>query len=222
MDVKLVLLQGGKKQQVFRLRSEETVLGRKRECDIRIPSGEVSRQHCRLTYEDGYLMVEDLKSANGTFLNGALLEDVELVRPGDELSLGPVTFRAAYLLTPEAEAKFDDRDGVPVVEEAEPEVELEPVVEEELVEEEEEEILPVTPGFADEDDFGLVEEEEKEAINPYSRRRAPKQNPLIQESASDLEPEPDSPAEVELDDAWQLPPDEDVRDLFSDLDDDDG
>src|SRR5439155_14618629 len=115
MDVQLVLERGSSKQQVIRLRSEETIVGRRQGCDLRIPSEQVSRRHCRLSFRDGILMVEDLASSNGTFLNGERITGQEVVRPGDRLDIGPVTFRAKYQLS---QAAIDRllRDDVPALE----------------------------------------------------------------------------------------------------------
>jgi pSer/pThr/pTyr-binding forkhead associated (FHA) protein len=102
MDVKLVVTGGSKPSQVIQLRSEETILGRQRGCDLRIPSAQVSRRHCRLSFRDDCLLVEDLASANGSFLNGEAIQGLQLVRPGDLLKVGPITFRVEYQLTTSA------------------------------------------------------------------------------------------------------------------------
>src|SRR5262245_43449835 len=101
MNLKLVVEQGGKRR-AFSVRSDEAVLGRARGCAVRIPSAEVSRQHCRLTVEDGLVRIKDLGSVNGTLLNGRKVRGVEYVRPGDNLTVGPVTFVVEYELTPDA------------------------------------------------------------------------------------------------------------------------
>jgi pSer/pThr/pTyr-binding forkhead associated (FHA) protein len=99
MEVKLVVTKGSKKPQVIHLRSDETVVGRQQGCDLRIPSPEVSRRHCRLSMRDDCLLVEDLASVNGSYLNGVRIEGQELVRPGDVLTIGPVVFRVEYHLS---------------------------------------------------------------------------------------------------------------------------
>jgi pSer/pThr/pTyr-binding forkhead associated (FHA) protein len=45
---------------------------------------------------EGEVTVEDLKSANGTLLNGARVSGVEVVLPGDRLEIGPVMFLVEY------------------------------------------------------------------------------------------------------------------------------
>jgi predicted component of type VI protein secretion system len=99
MDVKLVITGGSRKKQVIRLRSEETIVGRQHGCDLRIPSPDVSRRHCRLSVRSDCLVVEDLASSNGSYVNGARIQGEELLRPGDALAIGPVTFRVEYALS---------------------------------------------------------------------------------------------------------------------------
>jgi len=99
MDVKLVVEQGAARSHTIRLRSEETVIGRRHGCDVRVPSASVSRRHCLLSWRDDYLSVEDLDSANGTYLNGERVAGRQAVRPGDRLEVGPVTFVVEYQLT---------------------------------------------------------------------------------------------------------------------------
>lgn len=97
MTVKLVT-QGTPKSQVFSVVNPRTVIGRQEGCAVRIPSGEVSRRHCVLVCEDGNVMIEDLDSCNGTFLNGKRIKSKRLVHPGDTLQIGPVTFTVDYSL----------------------------------------------------------------------------------------------------------------------------
>lgn len=59
--------------------------------------GGVSRRHCRVFEEDGDYYVEDLGSANGTFLNGERLTPYlpHLLREGDRLQLGRVELKVS-------------------------------------------------------------------------------------------------------------------------------
>lgn len=63
------------------------LLGRSRECDIRIDDPNVSRRHAELRREDGGWVVADLGSTNGVKLNGRRVESARLA-PGDEIVLG--------------------------------------------------------------------------------------------------------------------------------------
>ncbi len=102
MNVELIVRQGGGRTKKLQLHHETTVVGRRRDCNICIPSSEVSRRHCMLRFHDGYLTVEDLKSINGTFLNDQKIADKTVVYPGDRLAIGPVHFTVRYELTPAA------------------------------------------------------------------------------------------------------------------------
>src|SRR5262249_45031658 len=100
----------GKTRKVFAVRPPQAILGRARGNTLRIPSSEVSRQHCRLIMQDGVVTVEDLDSVNGTYLNGKRLKQAEVVRPGDRLELGPVCFLVEYELTQAARARLRERE----------------------------------------------------------------------------------------------------------------
>jgi pSer/pThr/pTyr-binding forkhead associated (FHA) protein len=71
------------------------VIGRQSGSNIRIPSEEVSRRHCVLRIENGVLVVEDLQSVNGTYVNDRLVTRA-VVRSGDQLRVGPATFLVEY------------------------------------------------------------------------------------------------------------------------------
>ncbi|MEX0718722.1 MAG: FHA domain-containing protein [Planctomycetaceae bacterium] len=83
----------------------DAVIGRGKECNLRIASNLVSRQHCRIVLGGERVFVRDLGSSNGTYLAGTRLprEQDVLLPPGAELSIGGVTFVVQY----------DLPDGVP-------------------------------------------------------------------------------------------------------------
>ena len=51
-----------------------------------------SRKHAQILAEGGVYRVQDLGSSNGTFVNGARVEETVL-QPGDEVSIGGTRFR---------------------------------------------------------------------------------------------------------------------------------
>ena len=73
------------------LKSGIVIVGRRPDCDIRIPLSIVSRKHCRIVYNDNELTLQDLGSANGTFLNNQLVTKMPL-SAGDLLTIGPIKF----------------------------------------------------------------------------------------------------------------------------------
>lgn len=90
MNVVLVMFKDDKRRD-FPLSEETAVLGRRQDCALRIPTRDVSRQHCELVQQGGQLTVKDLGSSNGTYVNGKRVAEAEL-HPGDHLKIGPVTF----------------------------------------------------------------------------------------------------------------------------------
>ncbi|HZL37349.1 MAG TPA: FHA domain-containing protein [Tepidisphaeraceae bacterium] len=75
----------------FSITRDMTVVGRREDCDLRIPLGDVSRKHCRLVRDSDMLRLEDLGSSNGTYLNGQRVQE-SLLTPGDSIQVGPVVF----------------------------------------------------------------------------------------------------------------------------------
>lgn len=67
--------------------SNHIVVGRSRDCDFVIDDTTVSGRHARLSWEGKRIHVEDLGSANGTFVGGERIQRAT-VRPGDDLRLG--------------------------------------------------------------------------------------------------------------------------------------
>jgi pSer/pThr/pTyr-binding forkhead associated (FHA) protein len=66
-------------------------VGRAPRADFVVDAPLVSRLHCRLTFQDDGLLVEDLESTNGTFVNGERVRKL-VMRAGDALKVGRVEF----------------------------------------------------------------------------------------------------------------------------------
>ena len=79
----------------FALEGGENILGRHPDAQARIDQTLVSRRHARITIRADRMLLEDLGSHNGTFLNGRRLDKAVELHDGDIISLGPVamTFR---------------------------------------------------------------------------------------------------------------------------------
>jgi ABC-type multidrug transport system ATPase subunit len=77
--------------QVYELTQVETIIGREEDAQIVIQIPAVSRHHVRLIYQAGKYMIEDMGSANGTFVNGLRLTGLQALKPGDRIALGEVT-----------------------------------------------------------------------------------------------------------------------------------
>jgi predicted component of type VI protein secretion system len=91
MQAVLVMFRSDGERRSFSMARDMTVIGRREDCDLRIPLGEVSRKHCRIVRDGDTLKVEDLGSSNGTFLNGQRVQEA-MLSPGDTIQVGPVVF----------------------------------------------------------------------------------------------------------------------------------
>jgi pSer/pThr/pTyr-binding forkhead associated (FHA) protein len=70
------------------LREGSLLAGRLPECDVMIDDGLVSRMHARISVRDDSVVVEDLHSTNGVYVNGTRITHSALLREGDRLLLG--------------------------------------------------------------------------------------------------------------------------------------
>jgi len=91
MQVVLVMFRSDGERRSFSVTREVTIVGRREDCDLRIPLSDVSRKHCRVIKDGDTLRLEDLGSSNGTFVNGQRVREATL-SAGDTLSVGPVHF----------------------------------------------------------------------------------------------------------------------------------
>jgi pSer/pThr/pTyr-binding forkhead associated (FHA) protein len=91
MHANLVLFKKDGTQKIFPLSSEVTIIGRRHDCDLRIPLLPVSRRHCQLSKNDNTLKIRDLGSRSGTFINGKRIDETA-VNAGDYIRVGPLTF----------------------------------------------------------------------------------------------------------------------------------
>jgi hypothetical protein len=83
----LLLAQSGPLEgQRWKIMSD-MVLGRDSDCDIVVPMRQVSRQHARLSPNQDGVLLEDLGSKNGTYLNSSLVREPALLTDGDELQI---------------------------------------------------------------------------------------------------------------------------------------
>ncbi len=89
----LIILSGKLQGKKLALPDKDVAIGRDEDCELRVASAEVSRKHCVLHPSPDGLMVRDLKSQNGTFINDQPVIDEQLLTPGDILKVGPMSFQ---------------------------------------------------------------------------------------------------------------------------------
>jgi pSer/pThr/pTyr-binding forkhead associated (FHA) protein len=209
MEVRLIVERGKTQKRTYLLQAGETVIGRRQDCDLRIPSSDVSRRHCVLTIKDQCLNVEDLDSVNGTFLNGTRVAGKQVVRPGDHLEVGPVRFLVKYELTRDALNR------------------LEQTVDAQSLQEELEE-LPLAEVEDLDEDFALADVEEQ--IEELPLAEEDDETEYIPGQAEKTDPDPDVLEEDEDNDpipfvddfeegpSWKLPQAGELRDILTQMD----
>ena len=79
-------LSGPLAGQIVPLSKHSTLIGRAPNCDIKIPSGSVSKEHIKVEVFDDKLIITDVGSRNGTFLNGVKIRTAK-AKTGDKLAI---------------------------------------------------------------------------------------------------------------------------------------
>ena len=102
MHVKLKVLRGASAGKEIAVKSLQFVIGRAEECSLRVNSEAISRQHCVITFDGHEVRIRDLRSRNGTFVNGERLEAPCRLVMGDQLRVGPMEFLVTYAFVPQA------------------------------------------------------------------------------------------------------------------------
>lgn len=80
------VLTGSQKGQIYDLKLGKNIFGRGSECDFKVNSVGISKEHCELHVYKDKMIVIDLKSSNGTFVNGVKVQNSK-IGLGDKISL---------------------------------------------------------------------------------------------------------------------------------------
>ncbi|MFP4324342.1 MAG: FHA domain-containing protein [Anaerolineales bacterium] len=93
----LIILEGEQTGQRWTIDGDEFLIGRGATCNLVLPERQVSREHIRIYHENETYYLTDLRSKNGTWVNGEQLKDstVEL-HDGDEVSIA-LAVRLTYV-----------------------------------------------------------------------------------------------------------------------------
>lgn len=94
MELHICARSGGKVLRKFALGDlEEVIIGRDEDCDIRIKSPVVSREHCIIEQDStGSLVLTDSESTSGTFVDEMKIDSVRL-EDGLEVVIGPAVLK---------------------------------------------------------------------------------------------------------------------------------
>src|SRR5947209_13834494 len=88
MAFSVILTEKGGATQRLDFDSEEITIGRVDENDICLPKGNISKKHTKVVVKDGKIIVLDLKSTNGTYVNGKKLAGPQVIRRSDKVYIG--------------------------------------------------------------------------------------------------------------------------------------
>jgi hypothetical protein len=88
LDAELVLADGRR----IRLAPRTTVLGRLPDCTVPLADPQSSRRHAEIRHEPDGIVLVDLESTNGTFVNDVRIRE-QLLRDGDAIRIGNTTMR---------------------------------------------------------------------------------------------------------------------------------
>lgn len=92
LHVRIKILQGSNAGKEIKLPVPKCVIGRGDDCHLRPQSDAVSRRHCVIITNESEVVVRDLNSRNGTFVNGERVGEEAVLLTGDKLQVGPLEF----------------------------------------------------------------------------------------------------------------------------------
>ncbi len=76
----------------FPVSESSMLIGRSESCDIQVTEGHPSREHARISEKPDGLLVQDLHSTNGTFVNNHQIEEATYLKDGDIVKFGEEAF----------------------------------------------------------------------------------------------------------------------------------
>ena len=90
------VLKNGDCEQIVEISQSQSkvIIGRADECELRLGGQFVSRHHALIVLANGEVFVEDLKSFNGTIVNGSKIKRHQ-ISPGDRIKIGDYELRAS-------------------------------------------------------------------------------------------------------------------------------
>src|SRR6478609_9469288 len=110
---KLVVLSEGLTGQSYELKVEKTTIGRVEDNTFQIAQPSVSSHHCEILLKGNDVVVKDLNSTNGTFINGQQITGEAVLKPGQVLRLGQIDIRLESATGAPAKRPVDSTMVVP-------------------------------------------------------------------------------------------------------------
>ena len=91
--MQLVVQSGSEPGRIYEVAGRKVVVGRQSGNDVVVPDEQVSRKHAEIEERGGVLVVTDLNSSNGTFVNGTRISSPQTLRAGDTVQVGTTVLR---------------------------------------------------------------------------------------------------------------------------------
>jgi sigma-B regulation protein RsbU (phosphoserine phosphatase) len=107
----LHVIKGSRPGQVLELRGERMILGRHPSCEIVLDNAAVSRQHAQILNRHGTFFLEDLRSRNRTYLNGAAIDGRTPLNDADEVAICDIVLQ--FFHAPKSDSSDESTPGRP-------------------------------------------------------------------------------------------------------------
>ena len=88
----LQVVKGLHPGELISIEGDQVILGRHPDCQIVLDVGAISREHAQITVDGGAFFVEDLKSRNGTYVNGEMIQGRTRLADRDRLRICDMLF----------------------------------------------------------------------------------------------------------------------------------
>ena len=93
MKAKLCVLKGPSAGKEITIPVSKFFIGRGEDCHLRPKSDAISRHHCAIIITDSQIAIRDFGSKNGTFVNDQRVENIAILKNGDKVVVGPLSFK---------------------------------------------------------------------------------------------------------------------------------
>lgn len=94
MQVQLKVANGSQEGKLIKVKHDKFLIGRSDDCHLRPKSESISRRHCAIVHKKGKVLLLDLKSRNGTEVNGKKLDPskAKILKHDDHIKIGKLEF----------------------------------------------------------------------------------------------------------------------------------
>src|SRR5688572_13771022 len=122
----IIIQEKGGEQRRMVFNKPEVTIGRVQGNDIVLPKGNVSKRHARIVLKDSKFIIVDLKSTNGTYVNGRKITSPLVVKDSDKIYIGDFIVGVDEAASSEGDGPSETTTSPPGAERAAPPVEVRP------------------------------------------------------------------------------------------------